>query len=271
MVPMQKILATRAGTIGFGVAVAAIAGLLIALYLSQYRSSVSKENQNVNVLVASNLIVKGTPGSLVGSAKLYQTMTVSRKDVKDGAITDPSVIRGRVAAEDLFPGQQLTATDFTIKPDDNLTYKLASNYRAVAVPLDTAHGLVGQLHTGDHVDVLAGFNVIPVDKHGVPLSQGGGQSRPVVKTIMQDVVVLDAPEAQHTGIGQSATQMSNVVLRLKPRQADEVAFASTNGTLWLSLRPQTGASGSAPGIVTVESMLLGIKPMTILHALGGKR
>ena len=93
-----------------------------------------------------------------------------------------------------------------------------------------------------------------------------------MKTILQDVLVLDAPEAQHTSIGQStATQVSNVVLRLKPGQADQVAFASTNGTLWLSLRPQTGGTGTAPNIVTVESLLLGVKPMTILHALGGKR
>ena len=94
-------------------AIAAIAGLLIAVYLSQYRSSLSKQNQNASVLVAKSLIVKGTPGSLVGSAELYQTMTVATKDVKDGAITDPAVISGHVAAADIFPGQQLTRHDFT--------------------------------------------------------------------------------------------------------------------------------------------------------------
>jgi Flp pilus assembly protein CpaB len=267
---MQRILATRAGTVVLGVVVAAIAGVLIAVYLTRYRDSVSVGNENASVLVASSLIVKGTPGSLVGSATLYQTTSVPRKDVKDGAIVDPAAIRGRVATADIFPGQQLTAADFSATPDGSVTYQLGGEYRAVSVPLDAAHGLVGELNTGDHVDVMAGFNVIPVDRHGVPLAQSGGQSRPVFKTILQDVLVLDAPhDAAGGGIGHAA-QTSNVVLRLDDRQATELAFASSNGTIWLSLRPRANAAETTPAIVTVESLLLGVKPIKVLHSLGGR-
>ena len=43
---------------------------------------------------------------------MYAPTTLPQKEVEVGAISDPSYLRGRAAAADIFPGQQFTATDF---------------------------------------------------------------------------------------------------------------------------------------------------------------
>jgi hypothetical protein len=50
-----------------------------------------------------------------------------------------------------------------------------------------------------------------------------------------------------------------------------VAFASDNGKVWLSLRPAAGAKPSANPLVSPETLLLGVPPVVVLHALGGRR
>ena len=61
--------------------------------------------------------------------------------------------------------------------------------------------------------------------------------------------------------------------RKLPRQqrTAQLAFASDNGKVWLSLRPAVGAKTSPPGVVTIETLLLGIKPVTAVRSLGGRQ
>ena len=63
---------------------------------------------------------------------------------------------------------------------------------------------------------------------------------------------------------------TNVSLAVDDVKAAKLAFASDNGKLWLALRPSAGAKASRPGIVTVETMLLGVPPVQILRSVGGR-
>ncbi len=66
------------------------------------------------MLVAKRLIPRGTPGTLIASQSMYAPKTLPPEEVELGAISDPAYLRGRTAAVDIFPGQQLTATDFAV-------------------------------------------------------------------------------------------------------------------------------------------------------------
>jgi Flp pilus assembly protein CpaB len=259
----QKLLSTRGGTVALGGAAALMAAFLLLLYLNQYRSSVTADSEPVTVLVARTLIEKGMPGDVVGLNRLFQSDEAPKSQVKDGAITDPSTLRGRVAVEDIYPGQQLTVADFA-GTTDAIGAKLAGKHRAIAVPLDAARGLVGRVEPGDRVDVLAGFNVLG--------NSAGGQGRPVVKVMMQNALVLDAPA--ETAAGLAAAQTANVVLRVSRDQATEIAWAVDNGKIWLVLRPRAGAPPTRPGVATAESVLTGVKPVVVYgnvrKLLGGR-
>jgi pilus assembly protein CpaB len=249
---VNRMLSTRRGTLILGGVAAGLSALVLSLYLDQYRSSVGGESEPITVLVARTVIERGMPGDVVGIKRLFEREAVPQSQLKEGAITDPATLRGRIAVSDIYPGQPLTIADFSAT-GGSIGTRLAGRSRAIAIPVDAAHGLVGHVEAGDRVDVLAGFNVVAA---GV-----GGQGRPVVKVLMQNALVLEAPRAAAAGVGAAGT--ANVILRTNRDQATELAWAVDNGSVWLVLRPRAGSLPTRPGIATAESVLLGRKPIAV--------
>jgi hypothetical protein len=105
---VQKMMSSRRGTLALGGVAALLSALILVAYLNQYRSSVAADSEPVTVLVAKKLIEKGMPGDIVGLKGLFDSEEAPKSQVQDGAITDPATLRGRVAVEDIYPGQQLT-------------------------------------------------------------------------------------------------------------------------------------------------------------------
>jgi Flp pilus assembly protein CpaB len=251
---IQKVLSTRGGAAGVAVVAALIAGVLLIVFLNSYRNSVNGDNKSAPVLVAQKLIEKGSSGDVIATQGLYQATRLKKSDLKNGAISDPAILRNQVASKDILPGQQLTSRDFT-KSDGSVVTKIAGSQRAIAVPLDNAHGMLGDIHTGDRVDVIGGFNWEPAN--------GAARSIPVTRVLMQNVLVLRAPiaGARSGGVGASGTR--NVVLQVPDAKAAEVAFSSDNGKIWLVERPKAGARQTSPSIVSIDTILFGTKPLRV--------
>jgi Flp pilus assembly protein CpaB len=233
------LLTTRRGTITLGIVAAVLAAIALLVYLKQYRNSVNSGNQTVSVLVAKSLIQKGTPGNVVGTTHRYEVSSIPKKQVKTGAFVDPGTLAGKVAAVDIFPGEQITATDFVPANAAALTQNLAADQRAVVVPLDSPGEVGGQIGAGDHVDVWVAFQ-----------AQGAnGVSRPLVREVLQSMYVM----------GVTGTQ---VTIRATPKQAGELIYASTNAKIWLVLRPAVGSTTTKPPLITAND-LLGLPPIRI--------
>jgi len=251
---VQKMLSTRGGTAAIGGFAAIAAAAMLLLYLNQYRDSVNSSGEPMTVLVAKSLIEKGTPGDIVGLKGLFQTAEVPRNQLKEGAVSDPATLRGTVATADVYPGGQLTTADFAGSAGGALGTRIADDQRAISVPVDAAHGMMGRIQAGDRVDVYASFNV---DRGAL------GRSNPVLKVLAQNVLVLEAPNRTGTGVSAAGSNTVNVVLRTDFQDAPQIAFTADNGKLWLVLRPRAGARVQRPGLATAESVLFGVKPVTV--------
>ncbi|MGE5273339.1 MAG: Flp pilus assembly protein CpaB [Verrucomicrobiota bacterium] len=260
----HKLFSTRGGTLLLAGLTAVIAAIAVFAYVEHYRSSVKEGGVPATVLVSSGPIVKGTPGSVIATKHLYQAQTIRESQLREGAVSDPSSLRGMVAKTDILGGQQLTVADFT-SAKGGLTAGLAGLQRATTISIDSAHGMIGQIADGDRVDVYAGFNVNPVDSSGRPIM--AGQSRPVLRLIMQNVTVLHVTKSNRFG---ASSDDSEVTLKTTSYQSQKLAFASDNGKVWLVLRPPSGARPAAPRLITVETLLLGLSPTAVLHTFGGK-
>jgi pilus assembly protein CpaB len=257
-----KLVSTRKGTLLVALLIAMLAGASILLYLNSYRDSLKSQGALVTVLVAKQTIPKGTSGGIVAAKDFYTVTTIRESQLLEGAISDPATLRNKVASREIFEGAQLTAVDFA-SAGDSLVADLTDRQRIVSVPLDTAHGLIDAIEPGNRVDVYAGMNVIWTGPDGKP--NNGGQTKAVVRLIIQNVPVLAIGEKKRSGSGTT-----NVSLRLDDRTAAKIAFASDNGKVWLALRPSAGAKASRPDIVTAETLLLGIPPVVAYKALGGR-
>jgi Flp pilus assembly protein CpaB len=219
---------TRRGTLTIALISMALAAVILVYALHKYRQEVRTAPQPATILVANRFIEKGTSGAAVGVGRYFRTEKISEKQVAAGALVSSSSLHGEVAAVDIYPGQQLTASDFV---GGGLFYsKLPTNLRAISVPVDASHGMIGNIQTGDRVDVYASF--------------AKELKKPAfVRLLASSVVVLDAGH-QASGVGLAAASVSgqeaNVVLEVDVHQAAELAFSADYGKVWLVLSPAHG-------------------------------
>lgn len=225
-----KLSQSRSWTIGVGVAAAALAAILLIVYLNRYRSSVSGTKAETPVLVAKNLIPSGTSGTVVAEKQLYQVASYAKDDVKTGAVADPAYLQGRVAVSDIFPGQQITSTDFSAGLSEAIPTKLTGLQRAVAIPASGARNLVGIAQSGDRIDVY------------YETGASGGQ---VLGLLAPNVLLLSAPSAEG----------SPAIMRLPAIAAQTMALASDTGTLWFLLRPAGDAKNPPKKAITSQQLL----------------
>lgn len=230
----QELFSTRRGTILVGAGAALLAAVVLIVYLHSYRNSLKGSSAPVSVLVAKDLIQKGTPGEIIATRAHSQVGSIPKGQLQVGALTDRGSLAGMVAARDIYAGQQLSAADFVPAPPNSVQGKMSGTYRAINVTTDAEHGLLGQISTGDHVDVFLGINL-----------QGTGGNQPIIKLLAQDVLVLRAP----------ITAAGQLTLRAPGRVAAELAYAADNGHLWFVLRPASGAKPINPGTIDAQALL----------------
>jgi pilus assembly protein CpaB len=221
-------LSTRGGAMVVAAVAAILAGILLFVFVQRYRSKESASSATTTVFVARSLIAQGSSADVIASQQLLQRTALRGSQVQSGAIADPSVLHGEVAATNIYPGQQITASDFT--SSGTIASELTGPQRAVSVPVDAAHGLIGFVRTGDHVDVLASYTA------------GAGSNHGSVTTLLQDVLVLSVPSSGGGGVGGSSN--SDITLRVGDQDAPNLAYAADNGKVWIVLRPPLGATQS---------------------------
>jgi pilus assembly protein CpaB len=246
----RKLISSRKGAAIVGIACLVVAGAIVVVAMAGYRQSVNTSGTPATVLVAAKPIPRNTPATVLSTQGMFRTSQVPTDQLVSGAIVDAAALHGEVAAKDIYPGEQLTAADFTT--NSSLPAQLGASQRAMTVNLDTAHGMIGTIQTGDHVDVYVGLN-----------AQGAtGQSQPILTLLLPNVEVLTAPGQSASGLGSSSSNNNNnVTLAVNTGQAGELAYAADNGKLWLVLRPADASATAPPSMVTVQSLLLGTKPI----------
>src|SRR3954467_12421778 len=258
---VRRMLATRRGALAVAGVCALIGAAMLTIFLSRYRESVKSAAAPTSVLVATSLIQKGTSFDVLAEKHQFETVTRPADDVKQGGIADPALLAGKVTTADIYPGQQLTASSF-VAATGTVLPKLADSERAIAVPVDEAHGLAGQVRTGDHVDVLASY---------APGSAATGQGQGVVKTLLQDKLVLRAGAQPTDGGDEGKAADKSIILRVSDREAVSLAHAADNGKVWVLLRPAAGAKQSPPATASIDSVLRGGQNATSTAGRGSTR
>ena len=213
-------LSSRGGTLLVAALLSLLAGAALLVFLRQYREDVTSSDR-ARVVVAASLIPKGTPGEVIQERRMYRIARVREDDVREGALTDPADLNGRAVTGDVFPGHQLTLGDLETA-DGTLPSRLAGYDRAMTVPVDRAHGMVGKIQAGDRVDVIT--------------TSGSGAGTVAISTVAaRNVLVLAVPDES------SGSRSQPVTLRVPDRAAAVIAAASDSGEIWLFLRPPVGA------------------------------
>jgi Flp pilus assembly protein CpaB len=248
---VRKLLSTRRGIITVAAGAAVLGGAILIMFLSAYRESLTGADGTAKVLVADVLIEEGSPADAIAGEEMYEITSIDKDDIEGAAVRDPDAIKEMVTTTSIYPGEQLTTTDF--RPQNgSLGDQIRGRERAVSLPFTSYGGLAGDLKAGDHVDVIGLFQLDP---------ENGGSNRPVSKILMQDALVLRVP-ATESGVASDGDHA--VVLRGTDEEATELAFTAEYGVPWLALRPTAGAEQiKRPSPTAVENVLFGLPPIPV--------
>ena len=223
-------MSSRGWAIALGIGAVVLAAILLVVYLDRYRARVGGENAPTPVLVAKQLIPAGTPGSLVASQSMYASTTLPQKEVVVGAISDPTYLSGRAAAAEIFPGKQLTSTDFAASDTASVDSQITGKQRAISISIDGVHGSSSQIMPGDSVDVY--------------LAVAGS-----VKLFAPNVKVLTTPTIPGPAGG------GNLIVRIETGEAAKWAYANDNASFWFVIRPVVGAKATKPSTANASTLL----------------
>jgi len=216
-------------------ALAALAAVLVSVYVTQYKNHVESGQSSVEVYVAARDIPAGTPGNQLIDGNYLRKTTMERRNVTPGTISQPSEIASSYAKEPIYQGEQISLRRFDTAGAEGLRGQLSGTERALELDAIPSQVLSGALKTGDHVDVV-GTWALPE-----------GSSHHVSRVVLHDILVLAAPDSSNVSstIGSNPNSTVTVQLKVTDTQASELFFLAKNGEWSLILRPPSQA-GDGP-------------------------
>lgn len=226
------------------VGLALLAVLLTTFYVTNYKRHVQHGESQVTVLVAAKDIPVDTPGSDLTAGTALREETVARRQVVPGAIANIDQIRGLIAIEPTYAGEQITTRRFGTPAERGVRAQLKGTQRVLGVTGDAYQLLAGTLRTGDHVDLVGGWQT------------SGDASEEVSRVFVRDAVVLAAPAAPKGGGGLAPAGGYSAQLRMSDAESQRLEWVIAHGKDWrVEIRPSTNAANSPRWFDTAETLL----------------
>jgi len=203
------------------ISIALCMGFFAAVLAYAYLSRQPGASRMVAAVVADRSIPNGT----ILESGMFQMRLMPSRELPTGAAATPDAVIGKVAAHDIKPGEAISLSSVSEK--SKLSQIVKPFMRAVTVALDPIVGVGGFLKPGDHVDVLATFNV----------NEGT-----VTKTVLQDIQLIAigseiVDQVDPEGGKKAKPQVqTSATLALLPMDAEKLVLADSKGKLRLTLR-----------------------------------
>lgn len=227
-------------TLWMSIGAAIFAVMLIYSYTQEKSAQISRRfGAQTSVLVAVRDI---------GEMETINDTMVQLKEfpssfVQPAALSSVEEAVGLVALAPISTGEQILQTKITKPgPTTGLSLQVAPGRRALTIPIDEMRGVAKLLKPGDRVDVIAALDI----------REGTNQKR-VVRTIMQDVVILatgikvvsELPRILEEVSGdnfirnlRSATNFNSITVEADKKAIQNLVYvlSTSPGSLFLSLR-----------------------------------
>lgn len=192
---------------------------LVYVYLNQVAAA-SEENKvkTETVVVALTSI----PGHIKVTADMLETKEIAEDAVHPDALTSIDAVVGGTTTTELMAGEQiLSERIITDTGDTPLAYRVPENMRAITVPTTEVDSIGGYVFPGDKIDILASYTAA----EGVQ----------VVEKI-QNIEILEKGPYAFGAEGEQTGVPTSITILVTPAQADVIANASLNGSLYFTLR-----------------------------------
>lgn len=212
----------------------------------------------VEVYVATELIAGGTAGDELEDLVIVEEVPAKVRPAD--AVDNLAALRGRVAAVDLQPGEQLIESRFVELAefaDRAVGVQIPDDMVEITVALDPERAIGGLLEPGNTVAVIASFEpfqlsatVVEIDGQEVALPAAvadnvEGATPNTTDIILRKVLVTAVQQKENSTITEDVegnTRLNTapegsllVTLAVPPYDAERIVFTAEFGLLWLAV------------------------------------
>ncbi len=152
--------------------------------------------------------------------------------IPDGAFNDVSKVEGRIAKQELLPGEIiLEGRVAQTHGGSTLAAVLDPKMRAITLRVNDVIGVAGFLLPSNRVDILA--------------TRRNGKSRPVTQTLLKNIKVLAVDQTANPEKNEPVIVRA-VTMEMSPRQSETLVNARSEGSIQLTLRNPLADSKVVP-------------------------
>lgn len=244
-------MARRSILLGVAIVIAALAAILMVMYVRGIEARAAEGQELVRVLVATEVIDEGETVADAESAGKLERSEVLRDDMVDGALTSTSAIRDLEAMTVIYPGQQLVAAQFG---DNEVkgTLQIPEDKLAVSVELTDPARVAGFVVPGSEVAIF-----VTADPELYKADGTTQKLSPITTLLLPKVQVIGVGDTSmsarttKTKEGEETTeQIPRTILTVAVDQAEaqRLIYASRKGDLAFALRTDSSETTKLPGV-----------------------
>lgn len=222
--------------------IAVLGTLLVFTYVRGADARAAESYQAVRVLRAVKPIPAGTSVSAAQASGSITLGSVGRGDLVEGALSDLTPIKSKVATVTLLPGEQITTAKFSAGASNSSGLTIPQGKMAISVQLTDPGRVAGFVNPGANVAVFLNGT----DPKGTVYSRlllPKAEVIAVGTTTMVSTTTTDASGASTT----EQLPRTLITLALDQAQAQKVLYGAKNGELALSLLGNKSVAHSGQG------------------------
>ena len=225
-------MSSRGWAIALGIGAVVLAAILLVVYLDRYRARVGGENAPTPVLRRE--AGSSRPGRRVRSSRASpctRRRRSRRRKSRSGRSPIPRTSAVARRPPDIFPGAQLTATDFAASDTASVDSQITGTQRAISISIDNVHGVA-----------LAGA--------GRRLGR-----RLHVRRRRRQALPPERQGARRSRRSRARAVAATSSSGSRPEDAATWAYAADNTQFYFVLRPVVGAKPTKPSQANASTVL----------------
>lgn len=216
------------------IALAALATVLIFLWVRGIDDRALEGQEPVQVLVVTQSVAAGTTGTSASNAGAFELRQVARDSVAEGALSSIDPVANQVALSPLFVGEQVLAQKFG-PPSSSATAAIPEGKLGLSINLGDPERVAAFLRPGSEVVV---FLTTAQEDTGVPATR-------VLLPRVQVVATGSTTTLTRTTTDSSGNQTEEqlpvalLTLAVDQKEAEKMVFAQQDGELYFGLLTDT--------------------------------
>jgi Flp pilus assembly protein CpaB len=237
---------------GLVVAIAVVLAVAAAAAVILYTQGIKEESFGGSgaqtVIVSSQDIPANTQlQPLIDQGGVFSEVQIPESALVANAVVSTDQLAGATTTQQIFANEQIPTTRLSTTDVPLNRLGISEGHLAVSVEIDAPQGGLGNIQSGDYVQVFATYQsvtVIPgtlkqfLNAPAATTSTAQRQLPPITLTLIPTVKVLkiqNPPVDVETG--RIDTSRIQVTLDLLPEDAQNLVFAQENARIWLGLLP----------------------------------